>query len=63
MKSNYTKVSGVVFALVAILQTVRALAGWSVQIGAFNVPVLFSWVAATTAGGLAVWAFKVPRLH
>lgn len=58
MKSNYPLVSGIVFGLVAILQAVRALAGWTVQIGPMNVPVMFSCVAAIAAGGLAVWAFK-----
>jgi hypothetical protein len=58
MKSNYPLVSGVIFGAVAILQALRALAGWAVQIGPFNVPVSFSCVAAIVAGGLSVWAFK-----
>lgn len=58
MNSNYPLVSGVIFALVAILQALRAFAGWTVQIGPINVPILFSWVAAIVAGSLAIWAFR-----
>jgi hypothetical protein len=58
MKSSYQLLSGVIFALVALLQAVRAIAGWAVQIGPFNVPVWFSWLAAIVAGSLAIWAFR-----
>jgi len=58
MKNNYALVSGVIFALVAILQAVRALAEWTVQIGPIHVPLWFSWVAAIVAGSLSVWAFR-----
>jgi hypothetical protein len=58
MKSNYALVSGVVFALVALLQAGRALAAWTVQIGPLNVPLWFSWIAAIVAGSLSVWAFR-----
>jgi hypothetical protein len=58
MKRNYHVISGAIFGLVAILQAVRAVAGWTVQIGPITVPVLFSWVAAIVAGSLSVWAFR-----
>lgn len=58
MLSKYAIVSGVVFAAVALVQIVRAVSQWSVQIGNFNVPVWASWVAAVIAGSLCVWAFR-----
>jgi uncharacterized membrane protein len=58
MVNRYPLVSGVVFALVAVLQAARVLAGWTVQIGPFTVPLMFSCVAAIVAAGLSVWAFK-----
>jgi len=58
MKSNYNLLSGVVFGLVAMLQAVRAIAGWAVQIGSFQVPLWFSWVVVIVAGSLATWAFR-----
>ncbi len=58
MTSKYNSVSGVIFGLVALLQAVRAIAGWAVQIGSFQVPVWFSWIAVIVAGSLAAWAFR-----
>jgi hypothetical protein len=58
MKSNYTLLSGVVFGIVALLQLVRAIAGWAVQIGPWSVPVAFSWIVVVVAGGLSIWAFR-----
>ncbi len=61
MKNNYLLVSGVIFGLVALLQAVRAIAAWPVQIGPLDVPLWFSWVAAIVAGSLSVWAFRSNR--
>jgi len=58
MTSKYNSVSGVIFGLVALLQAVRAIAGWAVQIGSFQVPVWFSWILVIVAGSLAAWAFR-----
>jgi hypothetical protein len=58
MRSSYPLLSGVIFGLVALLQAVRAIAGWAVQIGPFSVPVWFSWLVAIVAGSLAAWAFR-----
>ena len=58
MQDNYRLVSGIVFGVVAILQLVRAISEWPVQIGSFAVPVPFSWVAFVVAGALCVWAFR-----
>ena len=60
MKNNYPIVSGAIFGLVAIIQAIRAFAGWVVHIGPFDVPVWFSWAAAIVAGCLSTWAFR-PR--
>lgn len=58
MSNKYVVVSGVVFGVVAVLQAVRALYQWPVQIGGFNVPMWASWVAVVVAGALCVWAFR-----
>lgn len=57
MKNQYTLVSGIIFGIVAVLQAVRALNHWAVQVGPIEVPVWFSWAAVVVAGGLCVWAF------
>ena len=61
MKSKYAVVSGVVFAVVALLQALRAIAAWPVQIGPVDIPVSFSWGAVIVAGGLSIWAFRSQR--
>ena len=58
MKDTYKLVSGIVFGVVAILQLVRAISEWPVQIGPYAIPVAFSWVAFVVAGALCVWAFR-----
>ena len=61
MKDSYTLVSGLIFGIVAVLQAVRAVSQWTVQVGPISVPVWFSWVAVVVAGGLCVWAFTSRR--
>jgi hypothetical protein len=56
---KYTIVSGVVFGLIALMQLVRAISQLPVQIGAYDVPVLLSWIAAMVAAALSVWAFSL----
>jgi len=58
MSSKYVVVSGVLFGVVAVLQAVRALYEWPVQIAGFDVPMWASWVAVVVAGVLCVWAFR-----
>ncbi len=50
---SYARLAGAIFAVVAILQLVRALAGWPVTIGRTDVPVWVSWTAVLIAGALA----------
>jgi len=61
MKNTYTLVSGIIFGIVAVVQAVRALNHWAVQVGPISVPVWFSWVAVVVAGGLCAWALTSHR--
>ena len=61
MKNLYALVSGITFGIVAVLQAVRALNQWTVQVGPISVPIWFSWLAVVVAGGLCVWAFASRR--
>jgi hypothetical protein len=54
---NYSGLAGAVFALVAALQLIRALAGWPVTVGDRAVPLWASWIAFVIAGGLAWLGF------
>ena len=58
MSRRYTVVSGLIFGIIAVLQLARALMQVPVHVGAFEVPVLASWIAALVAGGLCLWAFQ-----
>jgi len=61
MKNNYALVSGMIFGIVAVVQAVRAINQWDIQVGPISVPVWFSWLAVVVAGGLCVWAFTIRR--
>jgi len=55
---TYRVTSGCIFAVIAILQAVRAIGGVHVQVGDTAVPIALSWVVVVVAGGLSVWAFR-----
>jgi hypothetical protein len=55
---RYENVSGVVFALIALAQLVRAILRLPVQVGSLMIPVWFSFLAAGISGGLAIWALQ-----
>jgi NAD/NADP transhydrogenase beta subunit len=52
--SSYARLAGAVFAVIALLQLARALAGWPViTVGGATMPVWPSWIAFVVAGALA----------
>ena len=57
----YEAASAAIFALVCILQLLRALNQWPVQIGEWQIPVWASWLAAVLAGSLAAWGVRLAR--
>lgn len=58
---NYCAISGVVFAIVALMHLWRYVLDLPLQIGAWQVSRALSLVAALAAGLLAVWAFAGAR--
>lgn len=56
MPAQYALVSGFVFGVVSLLQFVRAIKQWPVEIGNFMVPVWASWLAGLVAAVLCIWA-------
>lgn len=58
---GYLTVSIAVFTLLALVQLVRALAGFAVQVGPYAVPVAASWVLALAVGALAFWGMRLLR--
>jgi hypothetical protein len=49
----FARLAGAVFAIVALLQLMRALAGWPITVGRKEVPLWASWMACVIAGLLA----------
>jgi hypothetical protein len=55
---RYEMVSGFIFAIVALVQLIRTVLGWPVQVDLFTVPVWFSAIAFLITAGMAIWAFR-----
>jgi hypothetical protein len=58
---GYSQLVAVIFAAVALLQLIRAIAGWPVTIGGTVLPLWPSWIAFVVAAGLAWLGFKAAR--
>ncbi len=58
----YIKVSGALFAVIALGQLTRALFALPVKVADVTIPVWCSFAAFVFLGALAVWAYRsVPR--
>jgi hypothetical protein len=58
---SYARLAAPIFALIAVLQLARAVAGWPLTIGGVIVPLWPSWLACAVAGVLAWLGFRVAR--
>jgi hypothetical protein len=58
---SYSLLVAAIFAVVALMQLVRAVAGWPVTVGDTIMPVWPSWIAFVVAAGLAWLGFKASR--
>lgn len=56
--SSYSRTTGFVFALIALLHAWRAISGAPVLVGSTPLPIWISWVAVGVAGGLSIWGFR-----
>jgi hypothetical protein len=56
---RYIQISGIFFALLALVQLTRALSGWPVQVATVAVPIWASGVAFAITAGFAAWALRV----
>jgi hypothetical protein len=55
---NYTRISALVFTIVAVLQGWRAASGFPIVIDGWNLPVAASWAACIVAAVLAAWGWR-----
>ncbi len=58
---HYALLAALIFTLVAVLQLIRAVAGWPITVGTVSVPLWASWVAFVVAAVLAWLGFKASR--
>ena len=56
---TFTRVSGLIFAVIAVMHGLRLLRGWPAMIAGWSVPPVVSWVAVVLFGWLAVTAFRL----
>jgi hypothetical protein len=55
--TNYSRLAAAIFALIALAQLARALAGWPATIAGITVPLWPSWIASAVAAALAWLGF------
>ena len=59
---SYSRLASLIFAVVAVLQLIRAVSGWPITVGATtSIPLWASWVACVIAGVLAWIGFEASR--
>jgi hypothetical protein len=52
-------VTGIIFAVVALLQALRLYMAWPVVIAGWSAPMWVSWIAVVVAGGLSYFAWTL----
>jgi len=58
---NFSLVTAVIFALIALLHAARLLRGWQVTIEGAVVPIWMSWIGLVIAAYLAYEGFRLAR--
>ena len=58
---NFCLLAAVIFAIIAILQLARAIAGLPVTVGNITIPIWLSWIAAMVLAGLAWLGYQASR--
>jgi hypothetical protein len=56
---HYSRLAAVIFAIIALLQLLRAITGFEIAVGGEIMPIWPSWVATVVAGLLAYLGFTV----
>ena len=58
---NFARLAAVIFAIIALLQLLRAITGFEIVVGGEIMPVWPSWIAAIVAGFLAYLGFTASK--
>ena len=54
----FCTLAAAIFALIALLQLIRIVMGWSVALNGVDVPFWPSWIAVAVAGALSFIGFR-----
>jgi hypothetical protein len=54
---QYSRLAAIIFAIIALLQLLRAISGFEISVGGEIMPIWPSWIAAIVAGFLAYLGF------
>ena len=55
---TFCTLAAAIFALIALLQLIRIVMGWSVTLNGVDVPLWVSWIAVAVAGALSLVGFR-----
>jgi hypothetical protein len=55
---TFCTLAAAIFALIALLQLIRIVMGWSVSLNGVDVPFWASWIAVIVAGALSLIGFR-----
>jgi hypothetical protein len=55
---TFCALAAAIFALIALLQLIRIVMGWSVTLNGVDVPFWASWIAVIVAGTLSFFGFR-----
>jgi len=58
-----TAIAIVILELIAVIQLLRALLKWPVQVNGITIPVAFSYIAFLVLTAIAVAAWRETHLH
>ncbi|KRR25295.1 hypothetical protein CQ14_09850 [Bradyrhizobium lablabi] len=58
---NFCTLAAAIFALIALLQLIRIVMGWSITFNGVDVPFWPSWIAVVVAAGLSFVGFRASR--
>ena len=60
-QKSFNQISGIIFAVIAILHLIRSILGWSAEIGGVSISVGVSVIAFLVATFLSYKAFKLNK--
>jgi hypothetical protein len=55
---TFCTLAAAIFALIALLQLIRIVMGWSISLNGIDVPFWASWIAVMVAGALSFVGFR-----